>query len=164
MAVELAFGEQLGVIPLAEHLVAADGDGVRKVQRTRFIDHRDADAAVGVSHENVLGDAARFFAEDDVRAVGVGDFAVLVARFGGEKEVFAAHGFLKKIVDTVVVGDVDEVPVVEPRALEVAVGDLKTEGTYQMEPCARSGTGARDVAGILRDLRLEEYDVQNFFV
>ena len=155
MAVELAFGQQGGVIPLAQDLVAADGDGVREVEGSRFIDHRDADASVGVFHQNMLGDAARFLAEDDVRAVGVADFAVLVTRLGGKEEVFAALGLGKEIVDRIIVGDVDEVPVVETRPLEVSVGDLKAEGSHKMEPCARRSTGARDVAGILRDLRLE---------
>lgn len=164
MAVELALGLELGVIPLAEHLVAADGDGVRKVQGTRFIDHRDADASVGVAHEHMLGDAACFFAENDVRAVGVAHLAVLMARLGGKEEVFAALCLFKKVVDTVIIGDIDKVPVVEPRAFEVAVGDLKAEGSHKMEPCARSGTGARDVAGVLRDLRLKEHNIQYFVV
>lgn len=155
MAVELALGLELGVIPLAEHLVTADGDGVREIQRTRFINHRDTDAAVGVFHENVLGDTARFLAEDDVRAVGVGDITVLTARLGGEEEIFSARGLFEKVVDRVVIGDVDEIPVVEPRALEVAVGDLKAEGSHKVEPCARSGAGAGDVARVLGDLRLE---------
>lgn len=164
VAVELAFGLQGGVIPLAEHLVATDGDGVRKVERARFIDHRDADAAVGVAHEHMLGDTACFFAENDVRAVGVAYVAVLAARLGGKEEVFAALGLCEKVVDAVIVGDVDEIPVVEPGTFEVAVGDLEAEGSHKVEPCARSGTGARDIAGVLRDLRLEQHDVQNFVV
>lgn len=164
MAVELTFGLQGGVIPLAEHLVTADGDGVREVERARFIDHRDADAAVGVAHEHMLGDTARFLAEDDVGAVGVAYVAVLVTRLGGKEEVFAARGLCEEIVDAVIVGDVDEIPVIEPGTFEVAVGDLKAEGSHKVEPCARSGTGARDIAGVLRDLRLEQHDVQNFVV
>ena len=164
MAVELAFGLQLRVIPLAEDLVTADGDGVREVQRTRFVDHRDTDAAVGIAHQHMLGDAARFLAEDDVRAVGVADLAVLVLCLGGKEEVFAAPRFFEKVVDRVVIGDFDEVPVVQPRALEVAVGDFEAEGLDQMEPRAGSGSGAGDVAGVLWDLRLEEYDIQNFFI
>ena len=164
MAVELAFGLQGGVIPLAEHLVAADGDRVREVQGTCLVDHRDADTAVRVAHEHMLGDAARFLAEDDVRAVGVAYFAVLVTRLGGKEEVFAARGLCEKVVDAVIVGDVDEIPVVEPGTFEVAIGDLEAEGSHQMEPCASSGTGARDVAGVLRDLRLEQHDVQYFVV
>ena len=148
-------GLELGVIPLAEHLVTADGDGVREIQRTRFINHRDTDAAVGVFHENVLGDTARFLAEDDVRAVGVGDITVLTARLGGEEEILSARGLFEKVVDTVIIGDVDEIPVVEPRSFQIAVGDLKAEGSHKVQPCARSGAGAGDVARVLGDLRLE---------
>lgn len=164
MAVELAFGLEGGVIPLAEHLVAADSDGVREVEGARLVDHRDADASVGIAHEYMLGDAARFFAENDVGAVGVAHLAVLVTRLGGKEEVFAARGLCEKVVDTVIIGDVDEIPVVEPGTFEVAIGDLEAEGSHKVEPCARSGTGARDVAGVLRDLRLEQHDVQNFVV
>lgn len=164
VAVELTFGLKGGVIPLAEHLVATDSDGVCEVERSRLVDHRDADTAVRIAHEHMLGDTARFFAENDVGAVGVAYFAVLVTRLGGKEEVFAARGLCEKVVDAVIVGDVDEIPVVEPRSLEVAIGDLEAEGSHKVEPCARSGTGARDVAGVLRDLRLEEHDVQNFVV
>ena len=164
VAVELAFYQQLGVIPLAEHLVAADSDGVREVEGARFIDHRDADAAVGIAHQHVLGDAARFLAENDIGAVRVAYVAVLVTRFGGKEEVFTALGLCEEIVDAVIVGDVDEVPVIESRAFEVAVGDLEAEGSHEVESSARSGTGARDIAGVLRDLRLEQHDVQNFVV
>ena len=161
---QLAFCQQLGVTPLAEYLVAADGDGVREVQGTRITDHRDTYTAVGVFHEHVLGDAACFLAEDDVCAVGVADVGVGMTCFGGEKEVLSALCFFKEIVDTVVVGDVDEVPVVETGSLEVAVGDLEPERSHKVEPCARSGTGAGDVAGVLRNLRLKKHDIQNFMI
>ena len=97
MAVQLAFGLQLRIIPLAEHLIAADGNGVREVQRPCLVDHRDAHTAVGVLHEHVLRDAARLLAEDDVRAVGIADLAVLVTRLGGEEKVFAALGLFKNV-------------------------------------------------------------------
>ena len=99
VAVELAFGEELGVVPLAEHLVAADGDGVREIQRPCLVNHRDAYTAIGVLHENMLGDAAGLLAEDDVRAVGVADFAVRMARLGGEEKVFSALRFVEEVVD-----------------------------------------------------------------
>lgn len=159
MPVEFAFGEKCGVVPLSEHLIAADGDGVREVQRARLVNHRNPHTAVGIFHQHMLGDSARFLAEDDIRAVGVADVRVLMSRLGGEKEVFAALCLFKEIVDRVVVGDIDKIPVVKPRSFEITVGNLKAEGTHQMQSCSRGGAGTGDIAGILRNFRLEKYDI-----
>ena len=164
MPMQLAFGEQFRIAPLPQDLIASDRDRIREVQRPRLVDHRDPHAAVGIPHQDVLRDTARFLAEDDVRAVGVGDLAVDMPRLGGEEKVFSAFCFFKEIVDTVVVGDVDEIPVVESRAFEVAVGDLKAERTHQMQSGAGGGAGAGDVAGVLRDLGLKYHDIENLFV
>lgn len=162
--VELALGLQFRIAPLAQDLVTAHGDGIGEVQRPRLIDHRDAHAAVGIPHQHVLGDAAGLFAEDDIRAVGVARLAVRLTRLGGEEEVLPAGSLFKKVVDTVVVGDIHEVPVVQTGALQVAVGDLKAEGPHQMQPRAGGGAGAGDVAGVLGDLGLKKHDVQYFFI
>ena len=50
-------------------------------------------------------------------------------------------------------------PVIQPRALQAAVGDGKAERLDEMQRAAGDGAGAGDVAGVLRDLRLEKYDV-----
>ena len=160
MAVELALGLKGRIAPLAKDFITADGNGVREVQRPCLVDHRDADAAVGIAHEDVLGYAAGLFAEDDLGSGGIGDLAVLLPCLGGEEEILAAGGLLEEVVDRVIVGDVDEVPVVETGAFQIAVGDLEAEGLHQMQTRACGGAGAGDIAGVLRDLRLKKNDVQ----
>ena len=163
-AVEVAFGQQLGVAPLSEHFITADGDRVRKVQRASFVDHRYTHASVGIPDQHVLGDTARFFAEDDVRAVGVADLAVDVAGLGGEEEVIAAGGLFEEVVDGIVIGYVDKIPVVESGAFQIAVGYLEAERLHQMQPSSGCGAGAGDVAGVLRYLGLEKYYVYRLFI
>lgn len=50
-------------------------------------------------------------------------------------------------------------PVVQPRALETAVGHREAERLDEVERAAGDGAGAGDVASVLGDLRLEKYDV-----
>lgn len=51
-------------------------------------------------------------------------------------------------------------PVIKARALELCVRDLKAHRPDQMQARARSGAGARDIAGILGDLWLDQHDVE----
>ena len=51
-------------------------------------------------------------------------------------------------------------PIVKSRALELAVVDSKSHRLDDMQTTAGSGTGAGDVAAVLRDLRLHQYHVQ----
>ena len=78
--------------------------------------------------------------------------------FCGEKEKFAAV-FCKKFVERVIIGDVEQMPVIETGALKLFVVDLKAHGAHKVQPCARGGAGARDVAGVLGDLRLDHNDI-----
>ena len=50
-------------------------------------------------------------------------------------------------------------PVIQPRALEISIGNLKSQGLDQMQNRAGRRAGARDVPGILRDFGMNEYDI-----
>ena len=52
-------------------------------------------------------------------------------------------------------------PVVQSGALEPLVGNLKAERTYQMQYRTRAGAGSRDVSGVLRNLRLDQYNIEH---
>ena len=54
-----------------------------------------------------------------------------------------------------------EVPVIETRPFHIFVIQRKTERFDQMERCPDGGAGSRNVAGILWNFRLVEYDVEN---
>ena len=68
--------------------------------------------------------------------------------------------FFKKIVKIFVIGNVEQVPVVQTGAFELAVVDFKSQRFHQMQRSACGGAGTRDVAGVLRNLRLDQYDIQ----
>jgi hypothetical protein len=53
-------------------------------------------------------------------------------------------------------------PVVKSRALELSVVDGKTHWLDDVQSGAGSGTGTRDIAGILRDFRLMQNNVDFF--
>ena len=52
-------------------------------------------------------------------------------------------------------------PVVQPRALDGAVGNIEPEGLDEVQMRPRRRAGARDIAAVLRDLRLDEHDIQH---
>ena len=56
---------------------------------------------------------------------------------------------------------VQRVPVVHAGPLELAVGDPEPEGMDQMQPRPRDRAQAAHVARVLRNLRLEQHDVQH---
>ena len=57
-----------------------------------------------------------------------------------------------KLIEAIVIGDVELIPIIEACALECAVGYLKSRRSYYVQSGAGNGTGARYVAGILRYL------------
>ena len=61
----------------------------------------------------------------------------------------------------IVHADIHKVPVVQPRALDGAVGNVEPEGLDEMQMRPRRRAGARDIAAVLRDLRLHEHDIQH---
>ena len=79
--------------------------------------------------------------------------------FGGEEEKRA--GVLsQKVVKVFIIGDVQKMPIIQARALQLAVVDAKTQRLHQVQARAGGGTGAGNVSGVLRDLRLHQYNVQ----
>ena len=98
MPVQLALVLQVGVFPLPEHLVGGDSDRVWKVKAARLVYHRYAQSFVGVSHQHMLGQSARFLSENQKAVVGEAYVAVAVSAFSREKEKAAAFVFLKKVV------------------------------------------------------------------
>jgi hypothetical protein len=59
-----------------------------------------------------------------------------------------------------VVADIQLVPVVHARAPRLGVVDPEAERVDQVEDAARDGAHAADVAGVRRDLRLEQDEVE----
>ena len=90
----------------------------------------------------VLGQTGGLLAEEDPAAVVKFRLAVVLRRLGrGEPAVRGGLGVLFKEVGEVFVGaDLDQMPVVQPRALDGAVGNVETERLDEVQ--LRTGRGA----------------------
>ena len=79
---QLSFVEQLGIIPLSEHLIGGDSDGIGKIQASCLVYHRDPERAFGVLHQKLLGQALGFLSEKQVGIVGIFNVGMAVGAFG----------------------------------------------------------------------------------
>ena len=66
----------------------------------------------------------------------------------------------EKIGKTIVIGDVQKMPVVQTRTLELSVVNFEPHGPDQVQPSAGCSTSACNVAGILRYFWFDQYNVQ----
>lgn len=151
-------------IALPQDLIDRDCDRVGEVQRAQTLPHGEPYATVGVGVEEVLGQTLCLLPEEQENGGGVADVGIKIFRFGGEAIEIRLGVLGKKVLQTIVIGDVEVVPIVQTRALELAVVNLKAERTDEVERRARGGTGARDVARVLRDFGLMKYDIDGFHI
>ena len=79
-------------------------------------------------------------------------------RLGGkiEKRAFVAG---KKVIKIRINGDIQQVPIIKTRPLELPVGDDKPHRSNQMQPRAGDGAGAGDIAGVLWNLGFHQNNV-----
>ena len=153
---------QTGETGLAQGFVQDERGGVGEVERAQSAAHGDAERAVGVAVDERFGQAFCFLAEDQEVAVAVFDVGIAFFGFLGEVEVSSALGAGEEVVEVVVVRQVELVPIVEPRALELCVGYLKAHRLDYMQCRAGAGAGARDVARVLRDLGLYQNNIKHY--
>lgn len=112
--------------------------------------------------DELFGQSARLPAEHQKDRGGVGDLGIGEGRLGGEIVDLGARVLRGEVREVFVVGDVQLMPVVQARALQLAVVDGKAERFDEMKRRAGCGAGARDVAGILWDLGFEQDDFSVF--
>lgn len=153
----------MGKIKLPQRLKDAHGDGIAEIQAPRLLPHGDADAAFVVCVQKFLGQTLRFTAEKEEAAVVVVRLGIAARRFGGKQPhlLDVIHG--KKFRKVFINPHIDQMPVVQSRALDGAVRDVEAQRLDQMQHRAGRGTGTGDIAGVLRDLRRDENDVQHGF-
>ena len=145
---------------LAQSLVEHDGHGIAQVERARALDHRDAHAAVVVVVQQFLGQAARLLAKDQKGVLGILGLRVGARRLGGGVEELRVRVFMAQLVKGGVLLDGDQVSVVQPGPADLLFVDGKAQRMHQMQRGVRGGAGAGDVAGVLRDLGFDQYDMQ----
>lgn len=113
---QLPFAQQGGIPPLAQHFVHPDGNRIRQVQAAGVGNHRDAHTGLGMLVQEGFWETGSFLSEKQVAGVGIGTLGMDMGSFCG-KECDAGWDsfwvFGKKVRQAVVVGDVEQVPVIQ---------------------------------------------------
>ena len=148
---------------LPEGLVGQNGHRVAEIQAAGLLPHGQADAAVIVLPAKGLRQPRRFLAEKQPAVRGELGPGIVPRRLGGGKPqvVLCLRVQGEQCLQAFIVAHPDQVPVVQTRPAHGALGYVKAQGADQMQPAAGGGAGAGDIAAVLRDLRLDEDDVQH---
>lgn len=146
---------------LAQHLVDGNRDGIRQIQTAEIRAHRQPYGGIEMSKNKILGQTARFASENKIRPARVLRLGIGARRFCREKIERIAAVLREKIVKTIVVGYVELIPIVEPRAPQLAVVYLKAERADEMQRSTGRRACAGDVAGVLRYLRLYKNNIMS---
>ena len=150
-------------VVLAQRLIGHNRHGIGQIKTARPLDHRDADAAVIDPFQQVFRQAARFPAEDEKHVLRIGDLRIAFRRFRAgikERRIRIGREHLAKVfVDM----HPDQRPVIQPRAFQIFILQAVSQRLDQMQFAPRRRARARNVAGILRDFRLNQYDMNHRF-
>ena len=124
--------QKLRKIPLAQHLVHAHGHAVGQVQAAAGVPHGHADAVFLIGGQQGFRQAGVLPPEHEVSPVRVGHIGVAQGCLGGEVVVWAVV-LCKKVIQPVIVADVQIMPVVQPGVLEFFVVDGKAQDVYKRQ-------------------------------
>jgi hypothetical protein len=141
---------------LAEGFVKEDAGGGGEVEAALILLHGDLELAIRVRIEEGFWEAGGFAAEE--YPIGWGKSGVPVRRCGagaGEEKVVGADGGEERF-EIVVNCDLGFFDVVHAGAFEVSVGEKEAERTDKVELGRGDGAEARDVAGVLGNLWINE--------
>ena len=105
--------------------------------------------------------AAALAAEDQAVAFLELRVPEAIGRLSGEEpETFRTPGRSQEGLPVGVMTDVEFVPVVHAGTAELGVVDLEAQRMHQVQDAARHGAHAPDVAGVRRDLRAEQDEME----
>lgn len=148
-------------VDLTEGFVDDDGDGAGEVEGADVVSvNGDATDGIGMGGEQVVGKTFGFAPEDEGIAGTVSGLGVGAGTAGAVKEKTGGSEGLKASGPRGMDLHLDGIPVVEPGAAELGVGDFESQRFDKMETGAGGGAEAGDVAGVGRDFRVDEDDVE----
>ena len=126
---------QSGKSPLPQGFIHPDRHRVGKIQRTGVvvIQHRETHTAVPVFRQQLFRQASRLFAENQISAIRICQFRVYMGGFGRKIEKRARIAG-KKIFKGIILSDIQQMPVIQPRPFELSIINGETHGTHQMQP------------------------------
>ena len=70
-----------------------------------------------------------------------------------------AFSMSKKALPVVMLDEIEGMPVIHACPAKPLVGDLKTIGANEMKPAINAGAETTDAPGVLRYLRMKQYEV-----
>ena len=146
---------------LPQGLIGEDRHRVGQVQAPGVRPHGDAYAPVVPPLSQLLGQSGGLLAEHEPAALPEPGLGVVPWGLGGRQPQVRAGVDGKEVVQAVVDAQVHHAPVVQPRPADGLLADVEAQRLHQMEAAAGGGAGAGNVAGILRDLRLNQHNIQH---
>ena len=152
--------EQVWEGKLTKGLIDRNGHGVAQIQAPGLAAHGNPDSLVIMLCQKGLGKSSGLLAEKQVAAVGIGGLRVAPGSFGGQAPHLTHLVPGEEILQIGVVQHLHHMPVVQSRPAHGPLGDVKSQRTDQVQAASRGGTGAGNVAAILRNLRLHQDNIQ----
>jgi hypothetical protein len=138
-----------------------DGHCRCQVQTARAV-HRDRDAIVTVCLQHHFGQTFRLPAEHQKIAAPKTDVVVSASRFGREEKVSRIWSLARmQLFERIPHSHVHFVPVIESGAFQLSIFERKAERLHQVQSRSRRETESANVAGIRRNLRLDQDDVEH---
>lgn len=145
---------------VSQRFVKHNGRGVREVQRSYGTKGRNAVHLVWETFEQRFIKANAFFAEDECIAGAIVRFEVAFGRDSAEKVDPSVGPSRGEVVEVGMCFEIDEVPVVDTSAANRVFVNAKPQLSDKVQATLRCGGESRDVAGVLRNLGLDEHDMQ----
>ena len=159
---EMSLGGEGLKAALTEDFVHGNCRGVGKIQTAKPGEHGDTDRIVVMVLQKLFGKTCCLFAENEINGLGIFHLGVIFCRFGGEKIKGIVFVLFHKIGEAFIIGNIELIPIIKSCALELRFGGGEAHRLHKMKCRACGGAGARDVACVLGDLRLNEYNVNVF--
>ena len=155
---------QVWKILLAQSLKDCHSHTVAEVQTSGLFPHGDTHTILIMLRKESLRQALGFLPEKQVAILAIVCLGIASGSLGAE-QAHLLHGIpLKKILQRRVYPNIHQIPIIQPRTLHGGGRNIKAQRLDQMQYRPGGGTGTGNIPGVLRDLRLHQYNVQHSFI
>lgn len=142
-------------------LIRGDRNRVRQIDAAGMRSgHRDSDKLLGITRVEVLGETAAFRPERQGVTRPEGTFIEFIRPLRAEEKHTAGLDLIQERLPVVVQAQLQMLPVVKTRALDVALGEMESQGSDQVQGAPEAHADSSDGPRIVRDLRMNQHDVE----
>jgi hypothetical protein len=110
--------------------------------------------------QETFGQTFRFLAEKQVAVIVILSLVIAPGSLGGQTPHFLHVIFGKEVGKVFIVENFQLIPVVQSGPADGFFRDVKAQRADQMKTAACGSTGSGNVAAVLGDFRLYQYDIQ----